>query len=108
MPRRFPTPWSIDERDACFIMKDASGQAVAYVYCEDDAGRRTTAKLLTRDEARRIAANIIKLPDQLRGEQKLPANTAAVVKSISSGPLRAQYQAASMRRSAICLGRSPM
>ncbi len=42
MPRRFPTPWSIDERDACFIMKDASGQAVAYVYCEDDAGRRTT------------------------------------------------------------------
>ena len=44
-------------------MKDANGQAHAYVYCEEEPGPLAAAKLLTRDEARRIAANIAKLPE---------------------------------------------
>jgi hypothetical protein len=36
---------------------------MAYVYYEDEAGRRSAAKLLTKDEARRIAVNIAKLPE---------------------------------------------
>jgi len=29
-PRRFPPPWSVEETDACFIVRDANGQALAY------------------------------------------------------------------------------
>ena len=58
--RRFPPPWSIEELEACFVVKDKAGQKLAYVYFEDEPGRRSAAKLLTKVEARRIAVNIAK------------------------------------------------
>jgi hypothetical protein len=41
--RRFPPPWQIGETDASFIVRDANGQALAYVYFEDEPGRRAAA-----------------------------------------------------------------
>jgi hypothetical protein len=42
--RRFPPPWSVEETDACFIVRDDNGQAIAYVY-----SRRKPAGELRRD-----------------------------------------------------------
>jgi len=74
-PRRFPPPWSIEESAACFIVRDSNKQALAY-----EPGRRSSAKLLTRDEAFLIAVNIAKLPSvprQILKDIPRPANSAS-------------------------------
>jgi len=51
---------------AAFVVKDGSGQKLAYVYFEEAPGRRAAAKMLSKDEPRHIAANVAKLPELLR------------------------------------------
>jgi hypothetical protein len=42
--------------DACFVVKDRTGQKLAYIYFDNP---RAAAKPLTLDEARRIAVRFI-------------------------------------------------
>jgi hypothetical protein len=66
--RRFPPPWTVEEQPACFVVRDHDGQALAYVYYEEEPGRRSSAELLTKDEARRIAVNFARLPELLKSQ----------------------------------------
>ena len=65
--RRFPLPWYVDEVANGFCVRDDRGQALAYIYYQS---KRYPDSELTRDEARRIAINIVKLPELLTREAK--------------------------------------
>jgi hypothetical protein len=65
-PGRFPLPWMAEEHDAFFIVRDRNYRTLAYIHFEHETVRRTTANLLSRAEARRIAAHLAKLPELLR------------------------------------------
>ena len=44
-PRGFPPPWPLDEtKNACYIVRDANGQALAYFHFEDEPGRRSAGQ----------------------------------------------------------------
>ena len=59
--RRFPPPWTV-ERIPWLKVSDGNGQSLAYVYSRENPNDAHMAKVLTEDEARRIASNIAKLP----------------------------------------------
>jgi hypothetical protein len=63
--RRFPPPWTVEPIEGGFKVIDSNGQTLAYVYGHADKRDAETAMGLTLDEARRIAANIAKLPTLL-------------------------------------------
>jgi hypothetical protein len=61
-PRRLPAPWSVVEHEEAFEVRDASGQSLSWTYFEEEETRRSASGRLTKDEARRVASNIAKLP----------------------------------------------
>jgi hypothetical protein len=57
-------PSELDTRD-WFVVTDG-GQKVASIYFPHEAKRPTATRLFSKDDARRIAANVAKLPELSR------------------------------------------
>jgi hypothetical protein len=49
-----------------FIVKDATGQALAYCYFEDEPQRQMSMRRLSKDEASRLEANFARRQSPLR------------------------------------------
>jgi hypothetical protein len=58
--RRFPTPWHADPMPGGYVVRDANG-----LYSRDNEDEARQAKVLTKDEARRIAINMARQPELL-------------------------------------------
>jgi hypothetical protein len=76
-PRRFPSPWHADPMPGGYVVRDANGQALAYLYSRDNEDEARQGKVLTKDEARRIAINIARLPELLaKAKRESPLDAA--------------------------------
>jgi len=64
MPRH--APWTVDKIPGGYVVRDANGQSLAYVYCRPNEAEALQAKVLTEDEARRVAVNVAKLRELLK------------------------------------------
>jgi hypothetical protein len=65
-----PVPWHADKISGGYVVRDANGQALAHIYSRENEAEARQAKVLTKDEARRIAINIARLPELLgKGER---------------------------------------
>ena len=62
--RRQP-PWTVEQIPGGYKVLDANGQSLAYVYGRETKADADIAKVLTMDEARRIASNSAELPTLL-------------------------------------------
>lgn len=72
-PDPFRKPWQLLEHKESFEIQNASGEHLAYIYHEDEPGRRDVMKRLTREDALTMAKAILRLPDLMDELRKLRA-----------------------------------
>ena len=69
-PRRFPPPWSVDDLAAAFIVRDRTGQALAYVYFEQEPGRAVSGEAHPRRSTLLIARLVLRFAVLDRGQAR--------------------------------------
>jgi hypothetical protein len=60
--RRYPPPWKIEEGAESYIVTDASGQRLAFIYFENEPQRQSIMKRISRDDAWQLARAITRIP----------------------------------------------
>jgi hypothetical protein len=68
----FPPLWRVEQIEGGYVVKDANGRPLAYVYGRETKADADIANVLTMDEARRIASNIANLPNYLAANPDFP------------------------------------
>jgi hypothetical protein len=64
--RPFSKPWKIVEHDESFEVQDSAERTLAFVYFSDDPNRRNFMRRLSKDDARTMANQILRLPALVR------------------------------------------
>jgi hypothetical protein len=59
-----------------YVVRDGNGQALAYLYSRDNDAEARQAKVLTKDQARRIAVNLARLPELLGKAERAEPSAA--------------------------------
>lgn len=69
--RQFKPPWTlVRENSECYVVKDANGVTLAWLYCRDDTQRYSFGvSKLSSDEARRIGKAIARIPEFMMQRQ---------------------------------------
>jgi hypothetical protein len=62
----FSKPWQLIEHAESFEVQDSADRTLAFVYFSDDPNRRNFMRRLSKDDARRMAQQILRLPDLVR------------------------------------------
>ena len=88
--RRFPPPWRVECIEGGYVVKDANGQSLAYIYGRESGANADTA-VPTIDEARRIAANAA---SQRAIEFLCTREGAAMVEALSRVPPKLRMELA--------------
>lgn len=68
--RRFSAPWQVRTIAGGYVVEDASGRAVAYVYAAEGQRLSAMPQALSWDEARRIAAGLARLPELIDSQRR--------------------------------------
>lgn len=63
---RLPPPWVVVEHQESYEVRAANGITVSFTYFDDEPTRRAITRRPTKDQARRIAAGIARLPEFMR------------------------------------------
>jgi hypothetical protein len=64
--RRYPPPWRVEENPESYVVTDALGTKLAFVYFEDESIRQGITKRISRDDAWQLARAIARIPGLLQ------------------------------------------